>query len=534
MKNSYNDSMNGYGKHLFVDDTEIADCQGVRFTTHEAQKHEANPLLVPDQPWEGDVHIYSGGVIHDSADSLFKMWYGWSSPRLSEQAPSESGHSYALSGDGIHWEKPDLRHGIEYGCNTGFTYHNVIPDLSLGFGKKEPEHSKPGGVVQLNPEFFGICFDRFAPDPEMRYKTLDTCVTEGIGYEAGLWHSPNGINWEFYGPVFLSGSEVCPFGFDSGRRRYMAFPKVHGISHDGTRRRSVGMTTSRDALLWERIKPVLVPDEHDDKIAAELTEERYRLIVVDDPEVRRGHYYDMRCIPYADDYFVGLLHVFYASGYQRSPDWEKSRKEQESGGEGGVSDTRLVISRDLEHWHYPADRRAVISLGELLSWEGGKACAASILILQDEIWIYYTGGISTHCEPKYGSTKEEHFMTLMPEVRGPSSGVGLAKLRLDGFVSADAAESGGIVTTKSMVLEGIRLAINAEAVKGSVAVEVLDEHGNPLQGYERDQCHAFSGDELREHITWNEKAHLSELLGRKIRLRFYLKNARLYSLSLGG
>ena len=80
-------------------------------------------------------------------------------------------------------------------------------------------------------------------------------------------------NWQVYGPVFRTGSEVCPFGFDSGRRRYMAFPKGHGIGYDGTRRRSAGMTTSRDALLWERIKPVLVPDEHDDKIAAELTEE---------------------------------------------------------------------------------------------------------------------------------------------------------------------------------------------------------------------------------------------------------------------
>ena len=85
-----------------------------------------------------------------------------------------------------------------------------------------------------------------------------------------------------------------------------------------------------------------------------------------------------------------------------------------------------------------------------------------------------------------------------------------------------------------MVLEGIRLAVNTEAVKGSVAVDVLDERGTPLQGYERDRCRACSGDELRKHITWTKEAHLSELLSRKIQLRFYLKNARLCSLSLGG
>ena len=95
------------GRQLFVDDF-LIEKTTLHRTFHKAKLHPANPILRPDKPWESEVMRdydppsampFSGGVWYDSQEKLFKMWY-------------EAGFAYALcyavSSDGIHWEKPEL------------------------------------------------------------------------------------------------------------------------------------------------------------------------------------------------------------------------------------------------------------------------------------------------------------------------------------------------------------------------------------------------------------------------------------------
>lgn len=117
--------------------------------------------------------------------------------------------------------------------------------------------------------------------------------------------------------------------------------------------------------------------------------------------------------------------------------------------------------------------------------------------------------------------------------KGPIGGVGLATLRLDGWVSVDAGHVEGILTTKSLIFEGKKkLVINANAASGSIGVEILDQAGQPLPGFAKSDCDTFIGDAIRHTVVWNGRSDISELAGKPVSLRFYLQDAKLFSFTV--
>ena len=148
------------------------------------------------------------------------------------------------------------------------------------------------------------------------------------------------------------------------------------------------------------------------------------------------------------------------------------------------------------------------------------------IIVGDEIWIYYGGMGHTHGHPMYHEGKK---------AVGIKTGIGLATLRLDGWVSIDAGKEEGTLTTKALifeakeVVEGKELVVNANAPGGSLIVEILDEAGKPLSGFVKADCDVFRGDAIRHRVSWKGKSDLRELAGRTVRLRFHLEGAKLYS-----
>lgn len=92
---------------------------------------------------------------------------------------------------------------------------------------------------------------------------------------------------------------------------------------------------------------------------------------------------------------------------------------------------------------YPWEGRAIFLNGSVLR----------PLRTGDELWIYY------------GSTNNSK------KQRPYSGGVGVAKLRVDGFASMDAGEEEGVLITRPLVLTGKALCVNADASAGSLAVE---------------------------------------------------------------
>ena len=501
--------MDGFGLQLFLDQQDVASTQHVKITYHTAKKHESSPVLVADRPWEQlnaksepgqvpSVATWGGGVIYDEQQQLFKMWYG-----------CLSGLAYATSRDGVHWKKPAL--GLKN-----------VP------GRRED--AGPESNVMLGPtEVFGIHCNRQEPDPQRRFKTIRSY---GL-----VMFSPDGIRWNEYGTIDTCGKgPPNTTNFDPGRGRYVGFPREYPIVADGSQRISVRLAVSTDFLNWQRVGDTLLPDELDDRRADRVIEERKRLLCFNDPDVRRASFYVVYGYPYGDHHYIGLAQMHYASGYTRINNWQQ-RKAKETMAAAGVCEIQLISSRDLRCWQRHPQRKPLIEQGPLLSWDGGEKNTGQMCIYQDKIWIYYSGGFWTHDNPfHYGPAEDENWYTLLPEVQanGPAYGIGLATLRLDGFVSADACEQPGTLNTRHMQLRGVQLSINASAPNGQVAVEVLDQQGRVMPGFSKNDCQPFTGDELRHTVRWKDHACLGSLLDQPVALRFHLKDASLYSYTIGG
>ena len=100
-----------FGKRILcLDELYVEQKENLKPVLHQPEKHENNPVLRADKPWE-KVGLQAGFVLRDSQDGLFKTWYR-SISRLGNDINSDTGarfhHCYATSRDGIHWDKPNL------------------------------------------------------------------------------------------------------------------------------------------------------------------------------------------------------------------------------------------------------------------------------------------------------------------------------------------------------------------------------------------------------------------------------------------
>ena len=85
--------------------------------------------------------------------------------------------------------------------------------------------------------------------------------------------------------------------------------------------------------------------------------------------------------------------------------------------------------------------------------------------------------------------------------------------------------------TRPIRFDGTELVINyATSAAGSVRVEIQDVAGMPLAGFTIDDCPEIYGDEIERVVSWKGGADLRRLAGEKVRLRFALRDADLYSL----
>jgi hypothetical protein len=152
------------GRQLFVDDF-LVEQTNLRRTYYAAEYFPENPILKPDRPWEQDTTsqdhpaptamVFSDGVWFDPRDNLFKMWY------MGGYCKSTC---YAVSHDGITWEKPAL---------------DVVPGTNVVQAEKRDSNA--------------VWLDLKEPDPQRRFKTfVYTLAQEGA---LNIYFSPDGIHW---------------------------------------------------------------------------------------------------------------------------------------------------------------------------------------------------------------------------------------------------------------------------------------------------------------------------------------------------
>jgi hypothetical protein len=128
----------------------------------------------------------------------------------------------------------------------------------------------------------------------------------------------------------------------------------------------------------------------------------------------------------------------------------------------------------------------------------------------NEWWLYYAGHDGPH------------------ESRERKSGIGLATIRKEGFISMHGPSGGGVICTKLVRWPGGTLVVNADAAKGELRVRVSDAKRKELPGFGYDDGETFKGDETAHAVSWNGKS-MNELKGREVRLEFFVRDADLYT-----
>jgi hypothetical protein len=90
----------------------------------------------------------------------------------------------------------------------------------------------------------------------------------------------------------------------------------------------------------------------------------------------------------------------------------------------------------------------------------------------------------------------------------------------------------GNVTLRALDFGGVKaLTINADAAKGAVRVEILDEDGYRLRGFTKDDAVPLTADGLALPVAWKQKS-LGELPAGKYLVRVYLDRADLFAVTL--
>lgn len=164
-------------------------------------------------------------------------------------------------------------------------------------------------------------------------------------------------------------------------------------------------------------------------------------------------------------------------------------------------------SRDGYSW-YREDMNPFIPVSEnTAAWNAGnvQSVAGSPLIVNDKLYFYVSG--------RRLDNGNEITTT------------GLATLRRDGFASMTGS---GELTTNKLQFDGKYFFVNAK-ITGSLKVELLNENGEVISGFSKDDCNPITGDSTKKLVTWSSNQSLEAIQGKNIIVKFYLDGGDLYS-----
>jgi hypothetical protein len=506
---------------LLLDEHTVARTEHLSQEFFPAKRHPANPLLKRTEKWEGaGPYVWGTRLLQDEATGEFRLWY---------IAYDYTGNYYrwglATSRDGLNWTKPNL--GVS-------TFDGKPARNLLSFG---PHAEKGARSIARDPRpetpaerrYVGI---RFTYDGEMVAFSPD-----GIHWtehpKNPVWHVPSDIihlMWDERRNCFasyfklweVSGTEVLPSGEQRPFRAYMptfdnkkvagknqetfSGPVVHfnkesaaevktetfvllsdkqgkddggGASLSGawSAKRVQAWASSADGVRWEHEQLVLRADERD----TPTSNIQYMLVV-----------------PHGG-YYLGFLTLHDEAGFFR---------------------IHLGYSADGINWKRPSKRTPWLDIGPDGAFDMGMVLGpADPIFQQREMWFPYGG-----FQIRHDTTSQDW-----------TSAIGLAITRLDGFAAwrAKGGECGELVT-QPFRFDGDRLFVNADASHGSVSVEVLDDAGKPVPGFETGSCHVIqsvdtlAGDGSTGWVRWGDR-DAKALQGKSVRLHFTVKDADLFA-----
>jgi hypothetical protein len=413
-----------------------------------------------------------------------RPWEGRNAYVYGSVLPAEDGRGYRMWyhswADGAYW--------ILYATSED-GLHWDKPDLGLVSYKD----SRQNNILlrrtheDHNPQ---VIHTSWESEPARRYKLInyDYGRTPPGHIVRGYYGatSADGIHWTDVrrNPVLPDPGDVGCFVWDPFARHYVGFPK-RVTTVRGQSRRCVGFSETPTFEFWPTSTLILVPDEFDDRWTQ--------------GGGQRTDFYGLCGFAY-ESMYLGFLWVFRIT----------------DGNNDGPIFVELVSSHDGVNWiRQEPPRTPILAPGDPNAWDRGMIFTTNHPLVEGKkVRLYYGGFDVTH---------------------GPDgrSAIGLATLRKDGFASLDAGAATGTVATRRLIGVREKLRVNCEAHGGWVKVEVLDESGQVVPGYGRDECDEFKGNSVDQVVTWKGSDRLPEIRG-PLQFRFVLQNASLYSFALGG
>ncbi|MDP7579097.1 MAG: hypothetical protein QGF12_06135 [SAR202 cluster bacterium] len=532
-------------RHLFFDNQSIEMIQDLTRVMHSPVK-TGPPIIYKDKPWEALPYFGNSmwTVLHDPAEGLFRCWYeDWvldpdglsnSDVDITDPSVSSSRILYAESRDGIEWDKPSLGVVREDGYDT-----NIV----LGDSRDNPD-------VFGSPHVPTVIDDPLDGNPSRRFKMIFQHISKGsadtdsVTTTSGsgapqvlqspirLASSPDGIHWTME-PLSLNFGGLGPrlgdgvaLSTDLARGEYVLHtrhpyawlvdmpegtPRTKGWSMPYwpenpalNNKRRTFRTTSNDLIHWNEPYEVFAADDEDDNLDDSFYSFTTWPLSVARTETKRHPH------P-GNDLHVGIVNVFHQTE--------------------NVLDAQLAYSRNGLTWQRAGQRQPFLHRGSPGDWDEMMSCVPTIpIVVGDELNIYY-GGSNSHHDWWVVGTREGLDVPEAKDISIVQHGIGLAKLRVDGFVSLRTGPvREGLLVTPSMAAKGTHLLINANCQPGGyIDVEVTDQQGRVIPGLSRAEVVRFNGNAVGHRINWSKSDLWSE--SQIVKLRFWMRNSDLYSFS---
>ncbi len=457
----------GQETQLFIDDYLLERRDNSVRHLHQPRKHEANPILRPDRPWEGPSVILYGTVLYDEPARVFKMWY--QTYARHEQPPENTWICYATSMDGIVWEKPDL--GLVESRRSRAN-NIILPHLHDSRHLDSPS----------------LLCDPRDPEESRRYKlVVYAAPNQGRGLYAAF--SPDGVHWRWReAPLLPDLGDRTNIWYQHEQRKYKVWTRLRGYS-----KRVVAESDSEDFEHWSPQRLVLEPDREDPS----------------DTE-----FYSATAFKYQSIY-LGFLEVFHVNARRLDTQLICSRD--------GVNwrraaDRQVFLPNGPEGkfdcwWAFPASNPPLRVGDELWIWYSGRANPHGPPPPPPPGYFSEIGLAKMPLDRfvSLDAEGQEATVTTKPLVfrTGSRLEVNADATRRSSPAAANFARQGGNVTAW-------------------LKVEVLDEAGHGIPGYSRDDCDPITGDSLAHPVTWHGRADIATLAGKPLRLQFLMYGTRLY------
>ena len=311
-------------------------------------------------------------------------------------------------------------------------------------------------------------YDPHDENPQRRYKAMTR-----VGGFSPMF-SPDGRQWRMGRANFDQGFDATDFHWDPVFHKWIASCKIYWQGKRGR-----GYAESWDFARWS---------------------DTYLMLNTDSQDAPQDEIYSQRIFRY-ESVYVSLVKIYHVATDR--------------------CELQLAFSRNGRAWQRPDRTCFLANSPREGAYDFGNIDETGDPIrIGDELWFYYSGRRLRHG----GKPVDD-------------GGLCLATLRLDGFKSIDATDRQGVLTTKPLVLDGSRLFVNADCGRGEIQVEIIDGQGavsavpTGLHAvYAKTQCVPIEGDAVREQVRWTgSTGGCLPQDGRMVRLRFYLRNARLFA-----